>query len=822
MGIFAEYAPQYWGAGLPVIPLKPANSGQKGAGKAPILMDWSKYGSQFPTPTEQQMWLHQYGNCNIGLPFGSASGLCAVDIDTEDESLIQAILDILPPTPWTRIGAKGMGLIYKWSGQRNFKLRGEEGGMICEFLGSGNQMVVPPSIHPDTMRPYTADNHLYEVMDKIVALPDDIDQQLRDLLGDRGFAVSKGTRSGPVDVVPEGERDVQMIRHAGYLSRVVLGIDKGATFSLQEAIDQMIHWVRQFTSTVSSGDNMDPGKGIAKLFEFLIKDLEKGKSMPEGWDANLTDEWKKNESIKLIMEKNQVSRWTVTKARDWLREKLNEKPLDDDWAMARVQELLSLVSKDDKFSEMDFRALIGFIQKIAGSEDLKFGKADLIQGYKAAKRESEGGEDWEDHETIARVVLENIERIGELRFDKDKFWQWNGSCFKHIEHEDIYMQIAQNIKGSKLVQRHNDFVSVTKVLERMCRKALIGSYETGINFANGWVSEDLSIDDHSPKYGATFTLPFEYKPEMASRANRFFEFLNDCWGQEDDFDDRLKGLQEAMAATLMGVATDYQRAFLLVGKAGTGKTVLLDILRALLPPEGIASLSPEEWGKQFAQTPLIGARANICAELPEAGAISGSVFKQVVEGSPQIGEYKGRDKFTYRPISAHWFGSNFMPTSRDSSRGFTRRWLFWDFSYVVPEEKQVKGLAESIIADEREAIVAWALEGFARLKKQGDYTKSASHNFRMEQLRRINNSVKAFLDANKTVVRFKGTSVMARDLYDLYSFHQKDIGRGSAVTFERFIQMLEDLDFGVHMKDDGIGHQDWIVEDVRITGREPE
>jgi len=535
--------------------------------------------------------------------------------------------------------------------------------------------------------------------------------------------------------------------------------------------------------------------------------------------AKLTDDWKKNESVKLIIEKNQVSRWTLTKARQWLREKIAEKPHDDDWKMARVQEMLELVAKDDKFSEMDFRALIGFIQKLASSEDLKFGKADLLQGYKAAKSEAEGGEDWEDHETIARVVLEQIERIGELRFDKDKFWQWNGSCFKHIQHEEIYMEIAQNIKGSRLVQRHNDFVSVTKVLERMCRKPLVEALETGINFANGWVGEDLVIDEHSPKYGATFTLPFQYKPELATRANRFFEFLADCWGQEADFDDRLKGLQEAFAATLMGVATDYQRAFLLVGKAGTGKTVLLDILRSLLPPAAVASLSPEEWGKQFAQTAMIGRVANICAELPEAGAISGSVFKQVVEGSPQQTEYKGRDKFIYEPIAANWFGSNFMPTSRDSSRGFTRRWMIWDFSYVVPDNKRIKDLAESIIADEREAIVAWALQGFARLRKQGDYTKSDSHNQRMEQLRRINNSVKAFLDAHKKVTRFEGHNTMAREVYDLYTFHQKEIGRGASVTFERFVQMLEDLDFNVSMKDDGMGHQDWVVQDIRITGR---
>lgn len=814
MTLFAKYAPLYWGAGLPVIPLKKFDSTEKGAGKAPILLDWTKYGAQSPTETEKGMWLRSYPDNNIGLPFGAASGLCAIDIDTEDEDLIKAILDILPPSPWTRVGAKGMGLIYKWSGQRNFKLAGED-GMILEFLGMGNQMVVPPSIHPDTKQPYTANTNLYEVMDQIKPLPLDIDQRLRELLGEKGFAVNKGTRSSPVDVVPEGERDVQMIRHAGYLARVVLGIDKSTQFSLGEAIEQMTHWVRTYTASVS-GDDMDPGKGVAKLFEFLVKDLEKGRSLPEGWDSDLPEMYQEHETIKLIREKNQVSRWTVTKARDWLTGKIAEQPHDDDWAMARVQELLSLVAKDDKFSEMDFRALIGYIQKTAGNEDLKFGKADLLQGYKTAKREAEGGEDWEDHETIARAVLEQIERVGELRFDKDRFWQWNGACFKHVPHDDIYMEIANNVKGSKLVQRHNDYASVTKVLERMCRHELAEAYETGINFANGWVGENLQIVDHSPKYGATFTLPFEYKPELASRANRFFEFLTDCWGNEPDFQDRVKALQEAFAASLFGVATDYQRAILLVGKAGTGKTVMLDILAALVPPQGISSLSPEQWGKEFSQTSLIGKVLNICPELPESGAIAGNTFKAVVEGSPQETCYKGRDRFLYRPQCAHWFGSNFMPISKDSSRGFTRRWLMLDFNNVVPKEKQIKKLAESIIADERDAIVAWALEGLARLRKQGDYTQPASHLARMEQLRRINNSVKAFLDANTNVRLDPNSNTMMRDLYDLYNFHQKDVGRGAPVTFERFGQMLEDLDYQVEMKPDGMGHQDWMVKGVKI------
>src|SRR3546814_12952720 len=93
-----------------------------------------------------------------------------------------------------------------------------------------------------------------------------MEQQLRELLGSKGFALGAGGRSSPVDIVPAGERDIQMTRHAGYLARVVLGIDKQNKFSLWEAIMHMHTWVENFTAKVS-GDVMDPQKGVARAEE---------------------------------------------------------------------------------------------------------------------------------------------------------------------------------------------------------------------------------------------------------------------------------------------------------------------------------------------------------------------------------------------------------------------------------------------------------------------------------------------------------------------------------------------------------------------------
>lgn len=817
--IFKENAPLYWDAGLPVIPLYSAYANVISAGKRPILNEWSQYGLEMPSEDVRGHWVNMYPDANIGLPLGAASGLCAIDIDTEDPELDKALMEVLPASPWHRVGAKGRVLIYRWSGQKNFKLNGENRQMICEFLGQGNQAVMPPSIHPKTMKPYVANCELYDLVKSggIPALPDNIEQVLRDLLGKKGYKLAAGGRSGPIDTVPEGERDVQMTRHAGYLARAVEGIDRNNVITLQAGIDHMQNWVQTFTAK-SGGDNMDPAKGIAKLLEFLIKDLEKGKTLPEGWDNGLEELWQQHASILEIRKKNEVQRWTVSKARDWVKAKIAENEHDADWAIARIQELLRLVAKDDKFDEFQMRALVPDLVRAGEGMGLK--KSDLLQGYKMAKKGSDDGEDWEDHETLARTVLEAMERDGEVRYYHDTFWQWNGSCFKALDTgKDVYLKIATSIKGSKLAQRHNDYNGITKVMAAMCNQALIESTDHGINFANGWVGEDLVVQDHAPKFGATFTLPFEYRPELAGRATRFFEFLADCWGDEPDFADRVRALQEFFAASMFGIAPNYQRAFLMYGRPGTGKTQILRILRSLLPPDAIADLGPQHWGEKFSLTQLVGKVVNICAELPENGTIAGNIFKQVVEGSECTTEYKGRDIFVFTPRCAHWFASNYFPTSRDSSGGFARRWMILDFKKVVPADKVVENLAEAIVAEEREAIAAWALAGLGRLLKNRSYTEPASHQMRMAQLRRINNTVKAFLADCRNITFDKDAVMVAKVLYDEYTCHLKQNGYNAPVGFERFIQMVEDLNLDVYQEEDALGVNDWFIAGVKRSAR---
>ena len=243
--IFQIYAPIYWSHGLPVIPLVERE-------KRPAISAWTNFGKRMPDADEQTAWLGSFPSGNIGLPLGKESGICVIDIDTDDETLIGTIREICGPSPWERVGKKGMVLAYRFAGLRNFKLKTADGVTLCEHLGQGNQVVVPPSIHPDTGQPYTANCELWDVEGELSLLPADVEQRLRKALGlttsRRGASPERSNvepggdsalhrllqdrldkRVAEVAGVKKGDRNNALFRNAAAMANDVAAADVGWT-----------------------------------------------------------------------------------------------------------------------------------------------------------------------------------------------------------------------------------------------------------------------------------------------------------------------------------------------------------------------------------------------------------------------------------------------------------------------------------------------------------------------------------------------------------------------------------------------------------------
>ena len=202
---------------------------------------------------------------------------------------------------------------------------------------------------------------------------------------------------------------------------------------------------------------------------------------------------------------------------------------------------------------------------------------------------------------------------------------------------------------------------------------------------------------------------------------------------------------------------------------------------------------------------MVGKVLNVCGELPERTVLSGSDFKAIVSGEPRDVEGKNTAIFTYHPKAAQWFASNVLPKTFDTSEGFTRRWLIFEFSHVLSDKEKIVDYHKILVSEEREAIAAWAVEGLQRLLKQRTFTTPISHTRRVEEMVRSNNSVASFIAYSEAVSLDKDSFADARGVYDQYRHYMQYVVRGNGVSFERFRHMLRELGLEQREYNDGVG-----------------
>lgn len=106
-------------------------------------------------------WAEKYPRCNWRVVFGP-SGLWGFDLDvprTHKDDGIAALTNLtkvhgpLPPRPQARSGGGGLGIWFRWSGQRIAGGSGIPMPGMDPRRGEQSQ-TIPPSIHIDTRQPY--------------------------------------------------------------------------------------------------------------------------------------------------------------------------------------------------------------------------------------------------------------------------------------------------------------------------------------------------------------------------------------------------------------------------------------------------------------------------------------------------------------------------------------------------------------------------------------------------------------------------------------------------------------------------------------------
>jgi hypothetical protein len=112
------------------------------------MKNWDTYYKRKSTQDEIAVW-SSWPDGNIGITLGELSGIVALDLDNDIDSLHRAIEDIVPDSPVKKKGAKGYTAFYKFNTSiATKKTYSRKGVRVAEILTNGQQTVVPPSRHP--------------------------------------------------------------------------------------------------------------------------------------------------------------------------------------------------------------------------------------------------------------------------------------------------------------------------------------------------------------------------------------------------------------------------------------------------------------------------------------------------------------------------------------------------------------------------------------------------------------------------------------------------------------------------------------------------
>jgi len=154
LGIFAKWEPVYRRIGLEPCPIKPG-------GKACKVRGWQRPHNEID-PAELDRWLTAYPDHGIGLRMGTPlpgrGRLGAIDVD--DDRYVDVARALLRDPKSCRIGSKGITCfvrVFDNLPNATFKSKGghrRSNNQIVDCLFDRKLCVIPPTIHPDTKKPY--------------------------------------------------------------------------------------------------------------------------------------------------------------------------------------------------------------------------------------------------------------------------------------------------------------------------------------------------------------------------------------------------------------------------------------------------------------------------------------------------------------------------------------------------------------------------------------------------------------------------------------------------------------------------------------------
>lgn len=383
--------------------------------------------------------------------------------------------------------------------------------------------------------------------------------------------------------------------------------------------------------------------------------------------------------------------------------------------------------------------------------------------------------------TVKVLIREKYSHEGKptLRWWREEFWLWDGRRYGVISDTELESIILRWLEGriGNLKPRHATEVMRCLRAECLVRSSVnppafikpdgheerhdIIAFENGLADI-GVLTSQVKTIPHTPEWFSMTVLPFEFDPDAV--CIRWEGFLDEVLDDDESID-----LLQRWFGYLLTQDTSQQKLLLFVGPTRAGKGTVGRVIKEVFGDDNVTSPPLYSLGAEFGLQPLIG---KSIALLPDAHLsrradamrileiLKGIVGEDAVNVNrkhlPHLTNIRLRLRFV--------IVVNDLPDFSDPSGAFAARLCILPFpnSFVGMEDKML----EQELRREAPGILNWAIEGYKRLRKKGEFNVPRSAIELHDSYRRSTSPIRAFIE--DCCVLGAGYVTLVDDIYTCY------------------------------------------------------
>lgn len=294
-----------------------------------------------------------------------------------------------------------------------------------------------------------------------------------------------------------------------------------------------------------------------------------------------------------------------------------------------------------------------------------------------------------------------------------------------------------------------------------------------INLMNGTfeISKDnQKLRSFNPEDFIRYQLGFSYTPDAPCKL--WQKFLDEVLPEKE--------LQVCLAEHLGAIfirnsTLKLEKALLVYGTGANGKSVVFEVVNALLGETNISSYSIQSITDStgYHRAKLSSTLVNYSTEMSDKFDVQ--MLKILVSGEPTEARLPFAPPFIMKNYCKFIFNCNELPKQVEQTDGYFRRFNIIPFRITIPENKRDKDLSNKIIKSELAGVFNWVIAGAKRIVENGSYSNSQIISDEMSRFRTQSDNVRLFVDECECVPT-TGSSTSLTNLYETYTKYCKDAG----------------------------------------------